>query len=189
MTQASKAQLGAIHALKSRVGLDDDDYRAFLERETSRRSAKELTSAQAGAVIVKLKALSGEAQGAFKADWTGPYAGIARALWLSGYHLGVFADRRDSALLAFVRRQTGIDHLNWVRDAADGAAVVEALKAWLARQGGVVWPRGKADSPAARKQAVIAAQLRLLGDGPSELAGADLDSVIGRLGRRLRARP
>ncbi len=37
---------------------------------------------------------------------SGKYAKKLQALWIAGYNLGVFRDRRDSALLAFVKRQT-----------------------------------------------------------------------------------
>ncbi|WP_159602582.1 regulatory protein GemA, partial [Starkeya nomas] len=123
MTTVTKQQIGAIHALKTRAALDDDSYRDLLARETGRRSAKELTLDQAGRVIDRLKVLSGGSQspvrasekplaeGALKLE--GPYAGQCRALWIAGWNLGVVTDRRDTALVAFVERQTGIPTLNW----------------------------------------------------------------------------
>jgi hypothetical protein len=103
--------------------------------------------------------------------------------------------REDTALVAFVRRQTGIDHLNWVRDAADAQKVIEALKAWLTREAGVHWPRRSTqllpsgDRLDLRKWAVVKAQLALLGrheERISACANADLDALMSRLGAEIR---
>lgn len=108
--------------------------------------------------------LSGGAQSdRERVAFVGPYAGICRALWISGWYLGVVRDRTDGALIAFVRRQAGLDHLNWLRDPADASRVIEALKKWLVREAGVVWPSGKADTVLGRQYAVYAAQRGLLG--------------------------
>lgn len=211
MNTASKAQIGAIHALKSRAGLDDDSYRDLLAGVTGKRSAKDLSAAEAGRVIDRLKAVSAPAEsgvspkrrrGAPRARGalalSGPYAGVCRALWISAWHLGIVRDRTDRAMVAFVRRQTGIDHINWMRDPADGHKVVEALKGWIAREAGVEWPTEaqarKAGMPfaRARKITVIAAQARILGvqasvDIAQAPTDADLDHMMQRFGECLRA--
>jgi phage gp16-like protein len=185
---ATSAQIGAIHALKARAGLDDDSYRDFLAAQTGKRSAKSLSKGEAIRVIDGLKALSGasgrpEAKGALRLS--GPYAGICRALWLSAWHLGLVRDRTDTALVSFVRRQTGLDSLNWLRDPADARKAIEALKAWIARDGGVIWPRGQDAQD--RKLAVIAAQQRMLGIDTPIGADTDLDEAIAAFGRCIRA--
>lgn len=208
---ASSRQIGAIHALKARIGLDDDSYRDVLQSETGKRSAKGLSSAEAWRVMERLKVLSGgrtEAQarpgaaGAQRLD--GPFAAVCRAFWLAAYNLGVVQDRTDRALVAFVARQTGIDHLNWVRDGADARKAIEALKSWISREaGGVTWDVPKATlecwgySPVRwRKLAVIRAQIRRLAElgeheAPTRAAldvaeDRELDQVAAELGRRLR---
>src|SRR3546814_19064925 len=87
------------------------------------------------------------------------------ALWLSAWNLGVAHNRHEHALIAFVERQTGIAHVNWVRDQRDGAAAVEALKKWIAREAHVEWPVGAEADGRANKIAVIAAQHRKLSLG------------------------
>lgn len=179
----SKSQIKAIHTLKSRARLDDDTYRAFLERETGKRSSTQLSISQAVKVIDRLKALTNDARSPAEAassrkakdTLTGPYAAKLRALWISGWHLGVVRDRRDAALLAFVRRQTGIDHTRWLREPADARRAIEALKAWLTREATVDW-RGDRTDP---KVAVIEAQLRLLGD---QRTVADVCAANGGVG-------
>jgi hypothetical protein len=87
----------------------------------------------------------------------GPYGKKLQALWISGWHLGVVENRQDAAMLKFVAGRTGIETLRFLRDPVDARKAIEALKKWLAREGGVDWS-GHAD-PA---DAVIAAQGRLL---------------------------
>ena len=197
-------QIRAIHTLKSKARMDEGDYRALLAGYGV-ASSKELSRDRAISLIDRLQVISGgargqpeagsKARGALKLG--GPYAGICRALWISGWNLGVFDAREDTALVAFVKRQTRIEHLNWVRDPVDGSKVVDALKAWIAREAGVTWPTKTADAQA-RKLAVIAAQLTRLGR-PQQLgviiarvgsdATFDLDRTIVQLGAQVRALP
>ena len=66
-------------------------------------------------------------------------------------------DRDDRALVAFVKRQTGIDHVRFVRHGADAMKAIEALKGWLERAGGVDWKSH--EDPA---DCVLQAQVRRL---------------------------
>lgn len=209
---ASSKQIGAIHAAKARLGLDDDSYRDVLQAETGKRSAKGLSSAEAWRVLERMKAWTNPAPvpapakptaaGALRLD--GAYAGVCRALWMAGWNLGIVEDRTDRALIAFVQRQTAIASLNWVHDGKDGAKVIEALKAWIDREaGGVAWDveakllRAQGLTIARwRKLAVIHAQIRRLAatgahEHPTraalaEAADRDLDQISADLGRRLR---
>lgn len=139
---ATARQIGAIHALKSRIGLDDTSYRDVLEAETGKRSAKGLSLTEAGRVMDRLKLLSGGSSATLKEGaerLSGTYVGVCRAIWIAGWNLGVFDDRKDSAMIAFVKRQTRLDHVNWLRDDAQAAQVIEALKGWLTRETGIDW--------------------------------------------------
>lgn len=205
---ATPRQIAAIHTIAKRAGLDEEARRAVIQRETGKRSSRDLSEPEAGRVIDALKVFQGgveppskAASGAPRArgarKLSGPYAGVAQALWISAWNLGITHDRTDVALLAFVKRQTGIETLAWVRDAKDGGRVVEALKAWIVREAGVSWPvSGEA---VARKRAVVSAQLRILGPAgapydflPRPQAELDrrpddtLDALAQELGRRIR---
>jgi len=192
---ASSRQIGAIHALKNRAGLDDECYRDLVEAETGKRSSKELTIAEAVRVIDRLKGLSGGARrgiddasndGALaRVGLDGPYAKKLQALWISAWHLGLAASRRDAALLAFVRRQTGIDHTRWLREAKDAARAIEGLKAWLARERGVRW----SDHPNHPQLAVVEAQERYLGvPSPLHRKRGSLKARMMELGEVIRGR-
>lgn len=184
--------LASIHVAKKQLGLDDDTYRDLLERVTGQRSAKGLSDAQQENVLEAMrqagfkparKPVSTAGEQPFK----GRFAGILQAYWISAYQLGLVRDRSDAALISFVRRQTGIDHMRWLRDAAEAARVIEALKGWMARGAGVEWPKTGTDDGPARQRAVIAAQLRILGEPPIDLEPElDLVKMMQALGRRVR---
>jgi phage gp16-like protein len=194
-TLATPRQIRAIHSLKGKAGLDDEDtYRAALGR-FGVGSSKDLSKDDAARFIDRLKEGARQsAKGALRLD--GPYAGVCRALWLSAWNLGLVHDRTDRALNSFVTRQTGIESLNWVRDPREGAKAIEGLKAWIARDGGVTWPSEKEAKKAgislarARKLAVIAAQTKLLSAeiyDPTPFHDAELDEQAQAFGRAIRA--
>ncbi len=56
-----------------------------------------------------------------------------RAIWIALFAAGAVANRADSALDAFIRRQTGQDL--GALDARGWGVVIEALKAWAKRKG------------------------------------------------------
>lgn len=129
----------AIYAGAAAVGLtDDEDRRDFYHRVTGKRRLREMNGTEKEAVVAELRKL-GFKPGPRTRSLTGPYARKLQALWISGWNLGLVDSARDAALLAFVKRQTGFEATRFLRDPMDAAKVIEGLKAWLARDGGVVW--------------------------------------------------
>lgn len=189
MSSATAAQIGAIHSISKRVGLDTDSRRDLIASVAGgKRSSAELTVGEAVRVIDTLKRLQNGRGAAHTA--TGKYAAKLKALWLSGWHLAVVRDRTDTALMSFLKRQTGLDHAQFLHDAGAARRVIEALKSWLAREAGVVWP---ADSDVrVSKLAVLRAQRRRLAaagrliTAPEPLAEADIDAEIRANGAPLR---
>lgn len=132
--------LAAIHVGKKQLGLDDETYRGLLERVTGKRSAAELSETERTAVVAEMRRQGfTPASKPPRKGLDGPYAAKLQALWIAGWNLGVVRDRRDKALIAFVERQTKISHTRFLRFPEDAAKVIEALKGWLARKGGVRW--------------------------------------------------
>lgn len=152
---ATPKQIGLIHGLAKRAGLDEDSRRDVLRQVAGVGSSRDLTVDAAIRVINRLKVLAGDdpaprgrptkagAEGALALD--GPFVGKLRALWLTAWNLGLTEARTDTALAAFVGRQTGIDSPSWVRDPADARKAIEGLKAWIARESGLVWPKNARD--------------------------------------------
>lgn len=131
---ARNSLIGAVHFAAKKRGIEGDDYRAMLRNVTGKESCATLTIPEMGKV---LDHLNGAARSRSAAEI--PQARKVRALWISGYWLGVVRNNSDSALRSFVKRQTGIEAERWLRDAADARKVIEALKSWLSREAGVDW--------------------------------------------------
>lgn len=193
--------IAAIHVARKELGLDDETYRAALVQVTGKSSSADMSEAERQKVLERFRqqGFKGYSKGARK-PLEGRFAKKLQALWIAGYNLGLVKDRDDRALLAFVKRQTGIDHVRFLRHADDAAKAIEALKAWLARAGGVDWHAFT--DPA---DCVLSAQIRKLGsidagytmtvaDGASAetvqaVSGMAKHAMMNVLGERIRALP
>ena len=103
-------------------------------------------------------------------------------------------DRTDRALVAWLRRQVRIDSPRWM-SAGDIGRAIDALKAWMSREGRVSWRKcylkGVRD-PADDARSVYETQCRILDVEPREdmeqLTVAALNLEIARLGAAMRSR-
>lgn len=133
--------IAAIHAGFKQLGIcDDADRRAVYARVTGKGGLTLMKPEEQEAVVTELRRL-GFQPAARRQDGrqklTGKYAKKLQALWIAAWNLGVAHDRDDKAMLAFVKRQTGIDHTRFLIYPDDAAKAIEGLKAWLAREAGV----------------------------------------------------
>lgn len=186
------ALLAKIHIAKKQLGLDDDIYRETLHRLTGKSSSAGMTESE------QMKVLDHFRKAGFKPALKGRsnalpgpaerYLKKIEALWLSGWNLGVIEDRSTSAMESFIARQTGIAKAQWLK-AEHAASVIEALKAWLAREAGVDWKfSGRRGSTAAHR--ISEAQwhrLAELGATPDIWVFSDLLTDQQRLGELIRA--
>ncbi len=156
---STAGQIKTIHVLKGQAGLDDDDYRALLLRRGV-RSSKDLSDEAAIGLIDDLRRLPGTRAPASRA--TGRFAPTLQALWITAFNLALVRSRDDRAMMRFVERQTGLVHTRFLVDAVDAGKAIEGLKAWIARDGGVAWPKGGLDVE--RKEAVVKAIARRLAE-------------------------
>jgi len=129
--------LSALHTVRTRIGLDEDCFRDLCMRITGKRSTRAMNDNERYAVRDRMLADYPAAARPRKSKnrLSGPYAKKLQALWISGWNLGLVKNRNDEALIAFVKRQTGIQSMNWLRDPNDADKAVEALKKWLERAG------------------------------------------------------
>lgn len=195
--------LAAIHVAKKQLRLEEDDYRAILLRVTGNASSKDMSEGERGAVLAELRRLgfsnsplsgsrTSTPQGGSvprartgRRKLEGKYAGKLQALWISAWNLGITRSRDDKALLAFVKRQTGIDHVRFLRHGEDAAKAIEALKGWIAREAGVAWSIHNGEKWLAKPGGKIAStQWRILtgkagNEYGSRFAG-EVDRIIGR---------
>lgn len=139
--QAHEARLKLMRACRAacaRAGLDDDARRdmqaGLVERGIVRHaSMADMSLRDLGLLLDHLN------QGWIGSSGHRAHIGKIHALWWSLYWLGALHDPKPTAIDAFVRRQTGVSALRFL-DHRGAAAVIEALKAWGAREG-VAWSK------------------------------------------------
>ncbi len=132
----TKGQISVIKMAQGKLGITDDDYRALLKDRFKAKSCKDLTFKQAGALIEELQEKGFVLVGANNHSpvresppRTGnePQDQKIRAMWLALYDCGIVRDPSERAMLAFVKRQTGLDALPWC-SVAEKQMVIESLK-------------------------------------------------------------
>ncbi|MBK1868278.1 gp16 family protein [Aestuariivirga sp. YIM B02566] len=136
--------LAKVHVAKKELGLDDETYRDMLVLVTGKNSARDCSDHE----LVKVIELFGKkgfhvkpSKGRMPGYAEHKYAPKIRALWLSGWNLGIIRDPEEKAMWTFIHRQTGIASVRWLKSSEDALRVIEALKKWLAREGNVDWSK------------------------------------------------
>lgn len=126
--------IAAIHALKGKLGLTDDDYRALLANLTGKTSSLEMTLPERARVRAHLQRLVGGPAGS-RGSFAQQYAAASPkqrkvwVLWNQLHRQGRIGDNSARALNAWVKRQTGVDALQWA-NSAQLDSLIEALKDW-----------------------------------------------------------
>lgn len=140
----------AIHIGLKQLDIDEDDRRAMYMRVTGKNSLTKMSWQEHQKVLAELGRLGftknnpkTNAKTGGRKKLTGKYAPKLQALWIAAWNLGIVDNKNDEALIAFVKRQTKVDHVRFVRHAEDASKVIEALKSWMAREAGVDWKYNK----------------------------------------------
>ena len=138
--------IAAIHVLKSKLQLSDDDYQALLIHLTGKASSKDMTAAQRSTVRNHMQRLA-ERVGAVQPTAQRPYAPAKfdqlkanaspkeRKVWALWHQLGrdgVVHNTSAAALNAWVERTVHVSALRF----ANGAqldTLIEGLKVWQLR--------------------------------------------------------
>lgn len=173
------SSIAAINIAKSQLGLDEDTYRAKLQNITGKSSLREMTEQERQKVLTVFRNEGFKPKAA--RGLTGKYAGKLQALWIAGYNLGLIRDRRDSALEAFVKRQTGLDRARFLHFHDDAKLVIEALKAWLARDGKVVWDKTPQSWLVCDGAKIAWAQWKILNPGADLIMRKGFDGEVLRI--------
>lgn len=176
------SSIAAMHAARKQLDLDEDVYRAKLVSITGKSSAKDMTEAERQKVIVEFRKVGfqpapGRAAG--RRQLTGRYAKKLQALWIAGWNLGLVTDRDDKAMLAFVKRQTGLDDTRFLHHTDDGRAAIEGLKGWLKREAAVMFGNTNGCEWLAADGAKIAwAQWRILTPSANLMVRKGFDQAV-----------
>ncbi|MFK5980857.1 MAG: regulatory protein GemA [Rhizobiaceae bacterium] len=131
----------AIYVGLKQLGIEQEDARDLYERVTNVRSLKEMSENQRENVVQELRDQGfKKTSNGHRTLLKGKYAKKLQALWIACWNMGIIKHSSDEALLAFVKRQTGLDHTRFMHHAGDAEKVIEALKGMLAREG-VDWTK------------------------------------------------
>ena len=140
----STDHIKAIHVLKGKLSLSDDDYRALLIQLTGHSSSKAMTQAQRRTVREHLQRLAAhmgieqpatrqrplpDAQFAKAKAAASPRERKVWALWHQLHRDGLVDNPSAAALNAWVKRQVGVDALRFCTG-PQLDTLIEALKAW-----------------------------------------------------------
>ncbi|ELY5676414.1 regulatory protein GemA [Salmonella enterica] len=127
-----------IHIAKSQLGIDTDTYRQMLLSITGETSTSVMNPGQLNKVLAAMKKKGFKVKPASKARTTrsladSPQARKLRALWLEMYAQGFVRDSSEEALCRWVKRETGVDGLQWLEPELASDAI-ERLKNWQERE-------------------------------------------------------
>lgn len=141
-------QLQLLAIGKQQLGWDDEFYRGIwlpqmgaTPDENRHYSAKSLSNTQLFKAVEEMKRLGFKVQNKNAAKKPRqqhrtmddhPQSKKIRALWLELHTAGKVRNPSEASLAAYVKRQTGVEALQWL-DTAQAARVIESLKKWLAR--------------------------------------------------------
>lgn len=124
-----------IHVAKRDLAMDEETYRAALQRVGKKDSAAAMTIPELEKVLEHLKRSGFKVRSKRK-----PSRALAldaesrkiRALWLFLHQLGAVKNPAEEALAAYVKRITGVDALQWL-SGDQSETLIETLKKWAMR--------------------------------------------------------
>ncbi|EAM9430134.1 regulatory protein GemA [Salmonella enterica] len=127
-----------IHIAKGRLGIDTETYRQMLLSVTGKTSTSDMSPSQLNKVLTAMKAKGFVVKPSSKARTTRqltnfPQAKKLRALWIEMHAQGFVRDSSEEALRRWVKRETGIDGLQWL-EADKASTAIEKLKKWQERE-------------------------------------------------------
>ena len=124
-----------IHVAKRDLSMDDDTYRAILQRIGKKASSADLTIPELEKVLEHLKRSGFKVRSNAKPSRPLAQDGESkkiRALWLFLHELGAVKNPSEEALAAYVKRIAGVDALQWI-DGEQAERLIETMKKWAMR--------------------------------------------------------
>lgn len=127
-----------IHIAKNELSIDTDTYRQMLLSITGITSTSTMNPGQLNKVLAAMKTKGFKVKPSRKARTTRPLADYPqakklRALWLEMYAQGIVRDSSEEALRRWVKRETGVDGLQWL-ESDKASMAIERLKNWQERE-------------------------------------------------------
>lgn len=145
-SDSRQASLAAIHIGQKALGLTKEDAQALKLAITGQASAADMTAPQLRHYLAHLSSLQAIAAGTPKPAYTGPRRNLerslddgsdarwrkARALWSELAQAGLVHTNTNTALMAYVQRQTHVSAWRFLNSYQINC-VIEALKHWCSR--------------------------------------------------------
>lgn len=133
----ARREIQLIHIARQQTDMDEDTYRAMLHDRFGVSSSKDMDWRQRKQLLDHFKMLGFKVTPSKTRPQSRALADDAqskkiRELWLTLHTNGKVRNPDESALAAFVKRQTKVDALQWL-STKQASAVIEELKKWLAR--------------------------------------------------------
>ena len=136
MSNHHRALLAKVHIARKDLGLDEELYRDILQRVTGQRTAGGLSEHKLVELLGEFRRLgwsSHKEDDAARPKSDKPHVRKVWALWGDICRSGFARDPSRAALRSFVERMTDVKDPEWLGP-EDAIKVVEALKAWKARE-------------------------------------------------------
>lgn len=115
-----------IKAAQRKLGLDDETYRSMLQAVTGKRSTTDMDHRELQRVCDRLRNVGFKPAKTINND---AQIGKIRSLWAELADAGIVRNGNEKALLAYVRRITKTERMEWCT-VKQLQAVIETLKAW-----------------------------------------------------------
>lgn len=131
-------QLAMIHIACNQLSLDEETYRSIIRMMSNGRtdSSAQLDYAERNKLLEHFKSRGFKTAPAKNAKTrplaTDDQSKKIRALWLELHSFGAVRNSSEAALATYVKRQTGVNALQWL-NTQQASQVIEALKKWVAR--------------------------------------------------------
>lgn len=133
-----KGLISKIHIAKKDLGFSEERYRALLQGITGKDSCKDMTLSELDAVIKALQkegfVVKVKKGGSKRSPVNSPEQKKIWAIWFSLVEAGKVTNSKGG-LNAFIKRQTGIESIDWIKSSEDADKVIEGLKAIQKRVG------------------------------------------------------
>lgn len=126
--------MAVINIAKTKLGMEESDYRALLLRVGKTDSLRKMTEGQRLAVVDEMKRLGFKVTSTTKKlpVASKAYIRLVHALWKSCHRKGVIEDGSRQALRTFVKKRSGVDDPDFLTfDQAN--PIIDALKKMEAR--------------------------------------------------------
>ncbi|VFR54776.1 hypothetical protein BRI6_1095 [plant metagenome] len=143
-----RADLAAIHIAEKALQMDQEEARDLKLQVTGKSSSADMTARERRRYLVHLHQVQRAREPGRGKPYTAQRAPLqrspddahddrwskARAMWSALARAGQVRTDTDSALLAYVKRQTGVEAWRWLNGYQINT-VIEALKKWSLRAG------------------------------------------------------